>query len=90
LKTSANGACQSDPARIPAMSKNETKKPTGSNETAALNASLLHWKQLLKGLPEVRFDKIEHARHAIEENQYDDDGVVEVTLDRLYSEMKPS
>lgn len=72
------------------MSRNETKKTTGSNETAALNANLRRWKQLLTRLPEVRVDKIEHARNAIETHQYDDDGVVEVTLDRLCSEMKSS
>lgn len=72
------------------MNRDKTPKPTGTGNTAEFNANLRHWKTLIEELPEVRVDKIERARHAIEEHQYDDDGVVEVTLDRLCSEMKPS
>jgi len=72
------------------MNNNGMKKPTGSNETDELNANLRHWKQLLKELPEVRVDKIQDAKRAIENHQYDDDGVVEVTLERICNEMKPN
>ena len=64
----------------------KNKNTTDTDETAELNANLQHWKKLIEGLPEVRVDKIERARQAINEHHYDDDGVVEVTLDRICSE----
>ncbi len=66
------------------------KNHNGNNETNELNANLRHWKKLLKELPDVRVDKINSAKQAIENHQYDDDSVVEVTLERLCSEMKTS
>jgi len=57
-------------------------------ETAELNANLRHWKELLRQLPEIRLDKVNDARRALAQDQYDDDGVIEVTIDRLHGEMR--
>lgn len=65
------------------------RNKTNTGETAEFNANLHHWKNLIGELPEVRVEKIQHARQAIKDHHYDDDGVVEVTLDRICSEMKP-
>jgi|GEM_PF-3896797 len=70
------------------MDGKKKQEPADTSETAQLNANLRHWKALLESLPQVRMEKIRHARHAIEQHQYDDDGIMEVTLDRICSDMR--
>jgi len=55
-----------------------------SGESASIpREELTHWLEAVRDLPDVRMQKVLRARHAIQHHTYDDEGVVDETIERL-------
>jgi len=59
-----------------------------AGESAEFNDNMRRWKELLRSLPDVRMEKVDRAKRSLCEDSYEDDGVIEVTLDRLHGDIR--
>ena len=65
-------------------------RPSKNSESPVLpqlTAEWDHWKRVVRESPAVRADKIAHGRSAIASGAYDDDSVIEDTLDKMMDAM---
>lgn len=53
----------------------------------SLDDSLKRWKHIIRGLPEVRLDKVRDTRDALRRNSYEGERVLEETVRRLYDDV---
>ena len=58
--------------------------------TAIPREELIHWLEVVHELPDVRMQKVLRARQAILHHAYDDDDVVDKTIERLCVDLKPA
>lgn len=62
----------------------ESQRLTGMD---AIGPALSHWKQRLRELPEVRVEKVQSVRGAIQSGCYESDQMLESTVQRLSNEV---
>lgn len=60
---------------------------TPASDVAEFNANWMQWKAMVKSLPDVRADKVEHARAAIHGRLYDADDIVDEAVKRIAEEL---
>ena len=53
----------------------------------SIEAALAHWKQRLAELPEVRSDKVQSVRGAIQRSSYESEQLLESTVQRLSNDV---
>lgn len=58
-----------------------------SRSYAQQNAEWQDWKRIVRESPVVRAEKIAHSRTAIASGAYEDDAVIEDTLDKMMDAM---
>ena len=56
-------------------------------KTEPIGPALEHWKQRLRELPEVRVDKVQSVRGALQQSKYEDEQVLESTVQRLSNDV---
>lgn len=62
----------------------ETQRLTSMD---SIGPSLSHWKQRLSELPEVRLEKVQSVRGAIQHSCYESEQVLESTLQQLSNDV---
>lgn len=63
---------------------NETQRKTNLD---SIGPALSHWKQRLRELPEVRQEKVQSVRGAIQHSCYESEQVLEGTLQQLSNDV---
>ena len=53
----------------------------------SISSALEHWKQRLRELPEMRLDKVQSVRGALEQSRYESEQVLESTVQRLSNDV---
>lgn len=57
------------------------------SDVSEFNDNWLRWKEMVRNMPDVRADKVEQARSAIRGRDYDDESVVDETVERIAVEI---
>ena len=58
-----------------------------SNEQTNPRTTLNHWKEKIRRLPDVRWEKVNRTRELLEIHQYDDERILDETIRRLSEEI---
>jgi hypothetical protein len=53
----------------------------------SIGPALEHWKQRLRELPDVRLDKVQSVRSALQQSSYESERVLESTVQRLSNDV---
>ena len=53
----------------------------------SIGPTLEQWKQRLRELPEVRVDKVQSVRGALQQSKYEDEQVLDSTVQRLSNDV---
>ena len=53
----------------------------------SIGPALEHWKQRLRELPEMRLDKVQSVRGALEQSSYENEQVLDSTVQRLSNDV---
>ena len=53
----------------------------------SIGPALEHWKQRLRELPEMRLDKVQSVRGALEQSSYESEQVLDSTVQRLSNDV---
>ena len=59
---------------------------TQRNSCEMSDADLSHWHEILKSMPDIRLDRVLATRDALKFNRYDDENILDETVNRLQDE----
>lgn len=63
------------------------RRSADDDHSSTQHAEVEHWIKQVRDLPDLRLDKVLASRTAIRHDQYDDDAVLDATVERLYGEL---
>jgi hypothetical protein len=63
---------------------------TDGTEVADFNASWARWRQMVSEMPDIRAEKVDAVRRALQSHTYDTDLILDETIRRIAAEIDPA